>query len=313
MVPPPRFRLSSASDEINQMNTLNAKGFLNVDDLKRPINRGHCYICERDMAGQAQDRDHVPPKSSMPRWCRQNGPLILRTHVECNQKQSVADHDLKDLLEMARVMSFGAPIARAAFKRIRHHRVLAALDSPGYTQFEAPRFEPSVERMLRAFHSSLYGEPKIEGPLLSHQSKVFLPWPSEPPTDGGVVIDSEQAGIIERVRDAASANCVNWIRAWDGALLFAATWFHRPSVDFTHGQFGCHWVLQLFQWQQSALDAGLGSPCAGVYYTHQPPPHSAQMPSVAIATPLQRIHPQLDLRKAVDFSRSGPRLRPWDV
>ena len=71
------------------------------NDLRRVRDLSFCYICGRPFeAGDQTNHDHVPPKSVFALQDRQ--PLKLKTHAACNERYSLTDEKIGQLISLQR-------------------------------------------------------------------------------------------------------------------------------------------------------------------------------------------------------------------
>ncbi len=67
--------------------------------LRKAQQLSFCYVCGRTMPpGETLNRDHLPPKTIFAQKDREP-PLILRTHSNCNQRQSGNDEIIGQLVQ----------------------------------------------------------------------------------------------------------------------------------------------------------------------------------------------------------------------
>lgn len=111
-----------------------------------------CYLCGKAFTDKYPGtKDHVPPKKVFLPADR-DWPLILRAHKKCNEKYSISDEQLKDLIALIHSDGQELPLKTSV-------DIITYKDGkPNNVGFSGMPMKGITDRILRGCYSALYGE-----------------------------------------------------------------------------------------------------------------------------------------------------------
>ena len=233
-----------------------------------------CYLCgltiEED---DVTDGDHVPPKCVFAKSDRE--PLILPTHVRCNNAHKLADEKIGQLIALRRG---AAPRPENRRLRVRHLPAGVALWNLD--------IDVAVWRWIAGFRAALYREPlhfsETGKPTKLFCRSLVLPFPKAP-KDGEKIepLLPQHLRFVETVKSNRIRKNVDHISCNKGQLTYACVWDRLDNVD----RWICIFALNVCDWK--VLGGAPGEPsrgCAGCYMLHtEKAPDGA---SLAIGSPI---------------------------
>lgn len=257
---------------------------------RRARSVGFCYLCGRSIGSKdPTQNDHVVPRalrnlapseaghsqSDSSEWSPQ-----LRVHPDCHREKN-PDEQL--LVRYCRVMCDPSALRRDTRDLMPIAKGYSLACTPnrlGQTPVFV-RVEPvyrAIWRMVRGFHSLLYGQALLD-PV---RKSVFPPVPSytnqRRDSDGRVI---PSAGFDEREEIAnsilssvldqvASGGPVDGIVAWRRRVLYTCRWL---ELDAREPRYRCLWVLECGNSSGFVREEGWDCrPWTGIYETGARPP-----------------------------------------
>lgn len=241
-----------------------------------------CYICGHILVGtDDKNRDHVPPSSCISQKDKAHSPLILPTHVACNESYKVDDERTGQFLAMLH-----GKVAKKENRRLAYKHFSKPDPSQQEVMFEhymrayptPSNFDSSqqggvteaitnvdmygvVRRWLRAFHAALYMQP------LPLNTKFAIELPFEvisPIEDGSHFIDDGRARQRTLCEETIASNrltkTIDRLAAWNGNLQYECVWVLTPLHAY------CVFWHDFYKWSRLAkLTGGKPRDCVGFY------------------------------------------------
>lgn len=213
-----------------------------------------CYLCGRLLSANETNRDHVPPQSAFAEPDRVD-PLILRTHIECNQSWSVADESMGDLFSglTGRELSHNS--------RLRLVKIPNPVTGEEYSVITGIDLKQIVQRCIRAFHAILYSE-YLPVNTLNSISMQFPSISSHPDGDSNWESLHPMHPMVSRRLwiENRSNNC-DMVTAYNGKCEYLCNW---DKLD--NGISCCLFALRIHEWEKLA-DSRLVPECCtvGIY------------------------------------------------
>ncbi|GEM_PF-849841 len=214
-----------------------------------------CYLCgEQFDDGQNKDRDHVPPKAIFLRPDR-NHPLILPTHTQCNNAESVDDEHMSQLVSMIHGKQ---PDTK------NDKRKLGIIEVPGQGSircFGEIDMRSVIFRWIRGFHAALYNQ---HLPKMSTRS-ILPPWPTAKIISARVVkpdrITDQYPRFVEALRKSRIAHAFDSIVCNNKKLHYYCSW-----SELDNGMPFCIFALDLYGWIKLGATAAFPArSCVGAY------------------------------------------------
>jgi len=241
-----------------------------------------CYLCGRSFGpAEPRTRDHVPPKAIFLARDR-DGPLILPVHSGCNQRESVNDEIIGQLI--------GILHGRLLKDDQRRFEVEVIHTAPGTSALLGLKGVPmqqAIGRWIRAFHSALYHEylPR-ETPNAIHP-----PFPSGQQKDGTWIRDDlriQHPLIVEVIKRNRIADRLDRIECYNGKCVYECVWERMDNQTW-----GCFFALKIYDWKALADSTNFPSRgCVGWYQARTGRPHLAAVGIVkVISFPLENRDP----------------------
>src|SRR6516225_2755123 len=134
-----------------------------------------CYLCGLDfVAGDSQNRDHVPPECIFVPSDRE--PLLLPAHMACNKSYELLDEKIGQLIALRYGKIPEDP---------QHHRLKFAVSSQGDQGAVVNLdIDAAVWRWIAGFHAALYRESGV-----GIKGSLITPFPRARLIDGRVVLE----------------------------------------------------------------------------------------------------------------------------
>lgn len=179
-----------------------------------------CYLCGEELEGSRLiNRDHCPPKGLFAPRDRENFPIILRTHEECNSHWKEADELIgivTDALHTRDKSQDHAYTRRLRAEAVRIGKDLAASVS------NLP-LAPMAARIVRGLHALLYKEFLP----IDVRSKFHVPLPEVDLGSKRMVLPLPQTfAFSEVIRKSLVSKTADVVRAYNGQFMYACTWTH---------------------------------------------------------------------------------------
>lgn len=243
-----------------------------------------CYICGNILIeGDKQNRDHIPPSSCISQKDKAHSPLILPTHVDCNESFKVDDERTGQFLAMLHGKVAKKENRRLAYKHFSRHdpshqgerfgsyvRTYPTTSDTDFDPYKQGRVTEAitnvdmygvVKRWIRTFHAALYMQP------LPSNTKFAIELPFEvisPIEDGSHIIDNGRARQRTLCEETIASNrptkTIDQLAAWNGNLKYECVWVLTPLHAY------CVFWLDFYNWSRLArLTRKKPRDCVGFY------------------------------------------------
>jgi len=214
-----------------------------------------CYLCGKAFDdGSKTNRDHVPPKAIFLPDDRLN-PLILPTHVGCNQSESGEDELVSQL-----VSALHRRLPRPERQRLQFIGGRLKPDGQPIAFTSNVNLACVVWRWVRGFHAALYRQ------YLPRSGHCFVhpPFPSGRREGERLIRDPilpQQTFVPEEIKKNRIARNLDVLKCWNGKCYYESVF-----VRADNGQPICFWALRLYDWEKLADPRWLRSHgCIGAY------------------------------------------------
>jgi len=226
---------------------------LRQSDFRSVQSLPFCYLCGRDfLAGDSQNRDHVPPQCIFAPADRE--PLWLPTHPACNSKYRLLDEKIGQLI----ALRYGKVPGNAAHHRLKfaysRHRDLGAvvnLDIDG-----------AVWRWIGGFHAALYRESSV-----GIWGSLVTPFPKARIVNGRPVFAPllvQHPLFVQTVRSNRVRGNLDRIVCNKGKLAYECVWQQADNS----GPWMCIFALDIYDWKDLGRTSVVPARgCAGFYVT----------------------------------------------
>ena len=180
---------------------------------------GFCYLCGRLLSnGTSLNDDHCPPQGMFAIEDRQNYPIKLSVHAECNHKWHLEDEKMAIFLDLqhgARKSTDSNHFKKLQFIDIENDQGT----SQGITNFP---MRPLVYRVIRCMHALLYGEP-LPTETRHH---VHYPIPEVDTSNGNKPVRHypKTYQFANELCTAQRTNTHDAVRAYNGKFKYVCTW-----------------------------------------------------------------------------------------
>lgn len=239
--------------------------------------RTFCYLCANVFeAGEARNRDHVPPSTLFATPDRQPA-LILPTHPGCNHNRSAEDEVVGQVVGVLH----GRPVAEQG----RRPRFVAGSFPDGTRGVGSNlAMKPIIFRWVCGFHAALYNEPMGPSGYM-----VSLPLPEGRMTDEHVEplpVPDVVPHLVAELKRNRLTGTLDVVICCSGQCRYECVWSQADN-----GRRICIWGLDVYGWKLLG-DVAHFEPrgCVGVYW-----PNSGLIPSTATrGTRLHFAVPRLD-------------------
>jgi hypothetical protein len=225
-----------------------------------------CYWCGKNFEPEdATDGDHVPPKSVFDVRDR-TSPLILKTHVSCNNTHKTIDELSGQLVALQRDYVTPDPKNRRLKMEVYPGQPFGAVTNINVVE--------AVWRYIRGFHAALYREPLLGVP----EGAMTTPFTRAQIVDNELVLEGpkkeQHFTIVQAMKNQRAARNVDRILSNKGKLTYECVWVwadDRKAVMTgqrpIRKQRACIFALDIYDWKELG-DVGQfpARGCAGVYF-----------------------------------------------
>lgn len=231
-----------------------------------------CYLCGQAFCdADATNHDHLPPKTIFALEDRQ--PLKLKTHRTCNERHSLDDEKVGQMIRAA----LGEAPAKEEDRKLR-----VAHLGVGYGAVTNLNVDGVVWRWLLGFHAALYREP-----LPSSQWSIVTPFVRADQNPSGryslVPIYKEQhQNFVATIKAQRHRGALDRIVTNNGKLVYECVWGRTNIPDV----WLCIFALNIYDWKKMGT-AALGPlrGCAGCYSRPSPPSDATLASEWSTVTP----------------------------
>lgn len=228
-------------------------------EFRQCQNLDFCYLCGVSFKkGDSKNRDHVPPKAIFAKEDR-SPPLILPTHVKCNEDRSDEDEVIGQLLAVLHGKYPRQDQIRLEFDLFQR----GAGANPLVGLRDIP-FKRIVFRFVRGFHAALYGEPvKDQGGM------IYAPLPAHNQIDGELQPFEDDSGRFQftlMIKEQRKAGRLDRVECFNGKCVYECVWTRLDD-----GRPFCLFALRIYNWENLG-DPSLGPQrgCIGWYLADLP-------------------------------------------
>ena len=212
------------------------KSLASQKELRGARDPGFCYVCGRTWTeADETNRDHVPPAKLFAPSDLEKGPLVLRTHVTCNNGYSRYDEHVAQLVSLLWKVEPGPEDVSSL--RVSLH------EPEGKAPFgavEGLELQSIIARWLRGFHAALYGEFLPRG-----GGYIFPPLPGADLVGQDTMLHVSHPVLVREVRKNRIARTIDSVVSCGGACRYECVWSHLDS-----GRPICIFALDLYAWER---------------------------------------------------------------
>jgi hypothetical protein len=231
-----------------------------------------CYLCgEPFKEGEAVDHDHVPPKSIFAYADRQ--PLKLKTHKVCNERHSLDDEKVGQMISASR----GYYPEKEEDRKLR-----VAHLGLGFGAVTNLNVDAVLWRWITGFHAALYREP-----LKRLRGSIVTPFPRADRNANGrysfaPVYERQHDLFVETIKAQRWRNALDRIVANNKKLTYECVW--GPTDD--KSAWLCIFALNIYDWKKmGTIPNVLARGCAGCYTLPSHPPNATLVSNYRVITP----------------------------
>ena len=212
-----------------------------------------CYLCGLDfVAGDSQNRDHVPPECIFVPSDRE--PLLLPAHMACNKSYELLDEKIGQLIALRYGKIPEDP---------QHHRLKFAVSSQGDQGAVVNLdIDAAVWRWIAGFHAALYRESGV-----GIKGSLITPFPRARLIDGRVVLEPlrvQHPLFVEAIKYNRRRENLDRISCNKGKLTYECVWQQADN----DGPWMCIFALDIYDWKDLGRTPGQPARgCAGFYTT----------------------------------------------
>jgi hypothetical protein len=210
-----------------------------------------CYLCGRDfVAGDSQNRDHVPPECIFGAPDRE--PLLLPAHTACNKSYELLDEKIGQLI----ALRYGkVPVDP------RHNRLKFAISPQGvHGAVVNLDIDRAVWRWIAGFHAALYRESGV-----GVRGSLITPFPKAEVIGGRPVLQPlrvQHAHFVETIKSNRAQDNLDRISCNKGKLTYECVWQQADN----NGPWMCVFALDIYDWKDLGRTPGQPARgCAGFY------------------------------------------------
>jgi hypothetical protein len=212
-----------------------------------------CYLCGRDfIAGDSQNRDHVPPRNIFARADRE--PLWLPTHTACNSAYRLLDEKIGQLI----ALRYGKAPRNAGQRRLKfvysRQRDLGAVVNLD--------IDAAVWRWIGGFHAALYREASV-----GIRGSLVTPFPKARIVNGRSVFAPllvQHPLFVQTIKSNRTRGNLDRVVCNKGKLAYECVWKQADNG----GPWMCIFALDIYDWKDLGRTAVLPARgCAGFYVT----------------------------------------------
>jgi hypothetical protein len=154
---------------------------LRQHDFRNVQNLPFCYLCgQQFVAGDSQNRDHVPPQCIFAPLDRE--PLWLPGHTACNKSYRLLDEKIGQLI----ALRYGKVPHNPAHRRLK---------------FAISDIDAAIWRWIGGFHAALYREPGV-----GINGSLITPFPRARLVNGAAA-RTRSARVDVRLKSPTGAPC----------------------------------------------------------------------------------------------------------
>lgn len=233
-------------------------------ELRKVQSLNFCYSCGIEFkAGEKTTKDHVPPKAIFLHGDRLR-PLILPTHLKCNNEKSETDEVIGQLINALHGISpkkGNIKVKTAIYKN--------ALSGEPVLAFEGLNLKGVVARFIKAFHAALYKEYLPD--KVGHWFDV--PMPSGAKKDGKVEFEKIKIQLplfVETLKKNRKAGKIDRISSFNNKCLYECVWEQMDD-----GTWACIFGLNIYDWKNLGDASQPRRGCVGYYMPSKGLPASA--------------------------------------
>jgi len=226
---------------------------LRQSDYRSVQNLPFCYLCGRQFAaGDAKNRDHVPPECVF--LPRDREPLWLPTHIACNSGYRLVDEKIGQLI----ALRYGKVPRNAAHRRLKfafsRQRDLGAVVNLD--------IDAAVWRWIGGFHAALYRESGV-----GIQGSLVTPFPKAQIISGHPVFAPllvQHPLFIQTIKSNRLRGNLDRIVCNKGKMTYECVWQQADNS----GPWMCIFALDIYDWKDLGRTGALPARgCAGFYLT----------------------------------------------
>jgi hypothetical protein len=226
---------------------------LRQSDYRSVQNLPFCYLCGRQFAaGDAKNRDHVPPECVF--LPRDREPLWLPTHIACNSGYRLADEKIGQLI----ALRYGKVLRNAAHRRLKfafsRRRDLGAVVNLN--------IDAAVWRWIGGFHASLYRESGV-----GIRGSLVTPFPKAQIISGHPVFAPllvQHPLFVQTIKSNRLRGNLDRIVCNKGKMTYECVWQQGDNS----GPWMCIFALDIYDWKDLGRTGALPARgCAGFYLT----------------------------------------------
>jgi len=226
---------------------------LHQRDFQSVQNLPFCYLCGRQfVAGDSQNRDHVPPECIFAPLDRE--PIWLPAHTVCNKSYGLIDEKIGQLI----ALRYGKVPRNPADRRLKF-AVSPQRDLSAVVNLD---IDAAVWRWIGGFHAALYREPGV-----GIKGSLITPFPRARVVNGRVVFEPlrvQHQHFVETIRSNRSRSNLDRISCNKGKLTYECVWQQADN----NGPWMCIFALDIYDWKDLGRTGVLPARgCAGFYIT----------------------------------------------
>jgi hypothetical protein len=222
-------------------------------DFRSVQNLSFCYLCGRDfVAGDSQNRDHIPPECIFAPLHRE--PLWLPTHTACNSAYQLLDEKIGQLI----ALRYGKVPRNAGHLRLK----FAYSPHGGLGAVVNLNIDAAVWRWIAGFHAALYREPGIgiRGSLVTPFPKAWIV--NGRPVSAPLLV--QHLRFVQTIKSNRVRGNLDRIVCNKGKVTYECVWQQADNC----GPWMCIFALDIYDWKDlggTGLLPARG--CAGFYMT----------------------------------------------
>jgi hypothetical protein len=238
--------------------------------LRAVRNLPFCYLCGVPF-NEGDDHDHIPPKSIFALADRQ--PLKLKTHKVCNERHSLDDEKVGQMISAAR----GNYPEKEEDRKLR-----VAHLGIGFGAVTNLNVDGVLWRWITGFHAALYREP-----LRNSRGSIVTPFPRADKNANGLyslapIYEQQHQVFVDTIKAQRWRNELDRIVANNKQLTYECAW--GPTDD--NSAWLCIFALNIYDWKKmgtSPIAPARG--CAGCYTRPTHPPNATLVSNYTVTTP----------------------------
>lgn len=203
-----------------------------------------CYWCGRNFSPQDQaNGDHVPPRNAFAVGDR-TPPLILKTHVICNNVHKTTDELIGQLVALQRNYVTPDPADRRLKMEVYPGQEFGAVTNVNVIE--------AVWRYIRGFHAALYREPLL---LDAQAGTITTPFTRGRIVDGDLVLEGpkreQHFAIVQAIKKQRAVANVDRIVSNNGKITYECVWVWADDMSAVECRIELHGDAFLW-WAEAA-------------------------------------------------------------